>query len=474
MTTIKPVSIPARLLLLFMLAATLPTWSATAGGAKFPGGHCWLYRVWLTDKQGGPYSLSRPREFLSEKSLERRRRQGLPLDSTDLPITPNYIIQVEGAGTQVVSRSKWNNTLVVRVKKADTAKSLLKLPCVKAVKRLWASPDSLDRRPPRSTYESDFNLWNEESDNPFGATYDQVSMLNGDRLHGKGWRGQGKTIAVLDGGFMNADVIPALQQGQVVGHADFVYPTSDNIFSETEHGTMVLSTMAANVPNLFMGTAPQAQYWLLRTEETRSETMVEEDFWAAGVEFADSVGADIVSSSLSYHDFDDDDQDYIYKQLDGSSFISHTASMLAAKGIVLVNSAGNDGMGTWKKVSPPADARDIITVGAVSADRKNAAFSSIGPTADGRLKPDVMAVGSPTTVITGRGVISKNIGTSFSTPLVAGMVACLWQACPGKTAREIIEMVRACADNNDCPDNIFGFGIPDFWKAYTSASKSEE
>ena len=140
--------------------------------------------------------------------------------------------------------------------------------------------------------------------------------------------------------------------------------------------------------------------------------------------------------------------------------------MLADKGIVLVNSAGNDGMAAWKKVNVPADASDIITVGAVTPDRRNASFSSIGPTADSRVKPDVMALGSPTAVITGRGTIIKDVGTSFSTPLVAGMVACLWQALPCKTAKDIIRLVRGSADNTATPDNIYGYGIPDFWKAY--------
>ena len=195
--------------------------------------------------------------------------------------------------------------------------------------------------------------------------------------------------------------------------------------------------------------------------------MAEEDYWAAAVEFADSVGVDVINSSLGYHHFDDRSQNYKYCDLDGcSALVSRTASMWAGKGIIVVNRAGNDGMGTWKKINVPADAKDIITVGAVNANRENAAFSAIGPTADGRVKPDVMAMGSPAAVITGRGVISRDIGTSFSAPLVAGLVTCLWQAFPEKTALEIIEMVRQCGSNVTCPDNIYGYGVPDFWKAY--------
>ena len=293
-------------------------------------------------------------------------------------------------------------------------------------------------------------------------------MLGGNRLHRHGFRGKGMVIAVLDGGFMNADVIPALTKVRQLGFADFAQPVNqESIFHGIDHGTMVLSTMAVNEPGMFIGTAPDAAYWLLRCEDTQSETMVEEDYWAAAVEFADSAGVDVINSSLGYHHFDDPSQNYDYCQLDGhSSMISRTASMLARKGMILVNSAGNDGMGTWKKINVPADASDIITVGAVSANGSNAAFSSIGPTADGRVKPDVMALGSPTSVITGRGVISKDIGTSFSAPLVAGMIACLWQAFPDKTALEIMEMVRKGGNRADCPDNIYGYGIPDFWSIY--------
>ena len=197
-----------------------------------------------------------------------------------------------------------------------------------------------------------------------------------------------------------------------------------------------------------------------------TESLAEEDYWAAAVEFADSVGVDVISSSLGYHSFDSKDDNYSYAHLDGhTALISKTASMLANKGIVLVNSAGNDGMGTWKKINVPADAYDILAVGAVTPDCRNAAFCSIGPTADGRVKPDVMALGSPTAVITGRGTIIKDIGTSFSTPVVSGLVACLWQACPSLTAKEIINLVRQCSDNTSSPDNIYGYGIPNFRKA---------
>ena len=292
-------------------------------------------------------------------------------------------------------------------------------------------------------------------------------MLQGQRLHNIGLRGKGMTIAVLDGGFQNVNVISAFTQANIVGTKDFVYPNSPFFYQETDHGTKVLSTMAANVPNVLIGTAPEARYWLLRCEDQQTEQPVEEDYWAMAAEFADSAGVDIISSSLGYNDYDSVPDYYHQRDLDGqTALISRTASMLAKKGIILVNSAGNSGMGPWKKISFPADADDILTVGAVNMEKKNAPFSGVGPTQDGRVKPDVMALGSPASLISGRGSIVRDMGTSFSTPLVAGLVACLWQAMPEKTALEIIELVRQTGSNAKDPDNIFGYGIPNFWRAY--------
>jgi len=218
---------------------------------------------------------------------------------------------------------------------------------------------------------------------------------------------------------------------------------------------------------VLVGTAPDARYWLLRCEDQQSEQPVEEDYWAMAAEFADSLGADIISSSLGYNDYDDFPGYYHQRDLDGhTALISHTASMLAQKGIILVNSAGNSGMGPWKKIAFPADADNILTVGALNTEKKNAPFSGVGPTQDGRVKPDVMALGSPTALISGRGTIVRDMGTSFSTPVVAGLVACLWQALPQKTALEMINLVRESSNGYQQPDNIYGYGIPNFWRAY--------
>lgn len=443
---------------------------------SFPGGKCLMYRIYLQDKdlEHNPFSIDRPEEFLSPRSLERRKRQNLPVDLTDLPVAPAYVEAVRRAGGEVVGKSKWNNTLLVRVYKERQIKRLQELPFITRWVKVFASPDSVSQRK-RTSFRKELSPW-ESNGEAYGSADAQISSLGGKLLHDNGFRGRGMMIAVFDGGFMNVDKIPALHGIKLAGLKDFVVPPSDNIFSEMEHGTMVLSVMAANLPNYYVGVAPEASYLLVRCEDERTESLAEEDYWAEAAEYADSVGADIINSSLGYHDFDDASMNHRYAEQDGeATFISHTASMLADKGIVCVNSAGNDGMGTWKRINFPADAKDILTVGSVNSQGINAPFSAVGPTADGRIKPDVMAMGSPTSVITGRGSIINDNGTSFSSPLVAGMVACLWQAFPHKSARQIIKLVRLSGNNQQHPDNIFGYGVPDFWKAYQTgkAMKSE-
>ena len=438
-----------------------------ADRVSFPGGKCQMYRLYLKDKDldHTPFSVNRPSEFLSQRSIDRRKRQGIPVDLTDLPVAPTYEKQVTEAGIEIVGKSKWNNTLLIRIHKDKELRKLEGLEFITKMKKVFQAPDSVSQRM-RSNVRNGLNEWG-SGNGVYGAADAQLKSLNGKRLHESGYRGRGMMIAVFDGGFMNVDKIPALHKIKLAGVKDFVVPESKNVFGEMEHGTMVLSTMAANAPDFYVGVAPEAQYLLIRCEDERTESLAEEDYWASAAEYADSCGVDVINSSLGYHGFDDSSMDHHYYEQDGKTvLISRTASMCADKGIVCVNSAGNDGMGSWKKINFPADATDILTVGSINEHGANAAFSAVGPTADGRIKPDVMAFGSPTCVITGRGSIINDNGTSFSSPLVAGMVACLWQALPGKTAKQIIKLVKLAGDNQQHPDNVFGYGVPDFWKAY--------
>ena len=448
-----------HILTLLLLICPLAILAGSSPKIKYPGGKFYIWRYTLKDKQGTPYSIDHPGRWLTHKSIERRRKQGLPIDSTDLPVSQKYIRAFQHTSDAVsrkrkrgssewaiIGTSRWNNTVLVRSNDTTLLRCLDSLECVRKSELVWISPDSIDRFIKTSAHDG-FNPWDSLKTSPYGNGKEQIEMLTGNRLHNIGFMGKGITIAVLDGGFQNADVIPALTHANIVGTKDFVYPNSQHFYQETDHGTKVLS--------------------LLRCEDQQTEQPVEEDYWAMAAEFADSVGVDIISSSLGYNDYDNHPNYYHQRDLDGEkAFISHSASMLARKGIILVNSAGNSGMGPWKKIVFPADAKDILTVGAVNTEKKNAPFSGVGPTQDGRVKPDVMALGSPASLISGRGTIVRDMGTSFSTPIVAGLVACLWQAFPNKTALEIINLVRQTSNSYETPDNIFGYGLPNFWRAY--------
>ena len=413
MRTIKPLKAILCMIAVFLTMTT----SVTAASSKkeYPGGKYYIWRYTLKDKQGSPYSLDHPGRWLSHKSVERRRRQGLPLDSADLPVSHQYLKTIEktangfvhqdkrsSAEWTLIGTSRWQNTVLVRSNDTTLLHHLSTLDFVKGSRQVWQSPDSIERGQLKVKVHEKWNPWDSIKGEYYGNGGDQIEMLNGHRLHNIGHKGSGMTIAVLDGGFQNCDLIPVFQKTNILGVKDFVYPNSTHFYRETDHGTKVLSVMAANEPQILVGTAPEARYWLLRCEDQQTEQPVEEDYWTMAAEFADSAGVDIISSSLGYNEYDNHLGDYRLRDLDGkTALISQTASMLASKGIILINSAGNLGMGPWKKITFPADANDILTVGAVNYDRKNAPFCGVGPTQDGRVKPDVMALGSPASLISG-------------------------------------------------------------------------
>ena len=513
-----PLSLCVLIALLVLFApalyAQVPAESDTVAEEFTP---LYKYRVYLKDKKGTPFSVKHPEVFLSEKAIARRKRQGLKIDQTDLPLNPAYVEAVRQTGVTICHGSKWNNTLVVQT--ADTAlvqQTVAALPCVDSVLlvacythplpadttdrfALVGEEEPLRRSTEQRTVDDLFDrlsltegdsLWDDSLriakqvvakalamqppappspaadsiDSPYGKGHEQIAQLGGLSLHEQGFRGQGIVIAILDGGFYNADTIPALRNARIIGTHDFVdTPLSIDVFAQASHGMMVLSCIAADEPNELIGTAPEASFWLLRTEDTHSEQLVEEDNWAAAVEWADSVGADVINSSLGYTHFDAPAPPVHYYELDGQTHLaSRSASLLAKKGMVLCNSAGNSADDRFKLIGSPADADDILAVGAVDADGQNTLFSSLGPTADGRVKPDVMARGGRSAVLSVRGNVTSANGTSFASPTLCGLVACFWQANPTLTALQVIEAVRSLGDNASHPDNVFGYGIPDF------------
>ena len=444
---------------LFLLALTLFAAGAHAQQDTLK------YRISLKDKAATVYSLDHPEAFLSEKAIARRQKQHLPIDSTDLPVCRKYVDEIRRQGVHIVVTGKWENFVTVSCNDSTLIDRIAALPFVRTTEKVWMAPPA--DKPSMSTGRD--SLDNNPAVHPdsiYGLAVSQIQLSKGDKLHDAGFKGQGMTIAVIDAGFHNADKITAMRNIRVLGTKDFVNPQSD-IYAESSHGMMVLSCIGMNQPDIMTGTAPEASFWLLRSEDEYSEHLVEQDYWAAAVEFADSVGVDVLNTSLGYYTFDDKSKDYKYRELDGHhALMSRQASRIADKGMVLVCSAGNSGMGSWKKITPPGDAENVITVGAIDKKSVLAPFSSIGNTADNRIKPDVVAVGLGADVIGTSGNQSKANGTSFSSPIMCGMVTCLWQACPDLTAKEIIRIVRQAGDRSGFPDNIYGYGVPDMWKAY--------
>lgn len=423
------------------------------------------YRISLKDKAATVYSLARPEGFLSKKAVARRQRQHLPIDSTDLPVCRRYMDEIRKQGVNIVIAGKWENFVTVSCNDSTLIDRVAALPFVSATEKVWIAPKS-DVLTVATQRDPVVNSPKMYADSLYGAAISQIQLSKGDKLHEAGFKGQGMTIAILDAGFHNVDQITAMQNIHVLGIKDFVNPQAD-IFAESSHGMMVLSCIGMNQPNVMTGTAPEASFWLLRSEDEYTEHLVEQDYWAAAVEFADSVGVDVLNTSLGYYSFDDKSKNYSYRELDGRhALMSRQASRIADKGMILVCSAGNSGASSWKKINPPGDAENVLTVGAVNKAALLAAFSSVGNTADNRIKPDVVAVGEGADVIATNGNQGKVNGTSFSSPIMCGMVTCLWQACPTLTAKEVIEVVRQSGDRAGFPDNIYGYGVPDIWKAY--------
>lgn len=349
---------------------------------------------------------------MSAKAIERRRKQNLPIDSTDLPVCRKYIDEIRKQGVKIVVTGKWDNFVTVSCNDTTLIDRIAALPFVLSTEKVWISPGA--GKPSMATErDSVLNQPTIHSDSIYGRAITQIQMSNGDKLHEAGFKGQGMTIAVIDAGFHNVDKITAMQNIRILGTKDFVNQQAD-IFAESSHGMSVLSCIGMNRPDIMTGTAPEASFWLLRSEDEYSEHLVEQDYWSAAVEFADSVGVDVINTSLGYYSFDDKSKNYKYRDLDGRhALMSRQASHIADKGMILVCSAGNSGAGSWKKITPPGDADNVLTVGAIDKRAVLATFSSVGNTADHRVKPDVVAVGVGSDVIRTDGNQGRANGTSF-------------------------------------------------------------
>ncbi len=426
------------------------------------------YFVQFTDKNNSPYSINNPEEFLTQRAIDRRVRFNIPVVENDIPVNQAYIQGVADIGVQILNPSKWLNGVTIYTTNADLIDQINQLPYVSGTLKI-NSYEPL-------TYDKFGNIIGQETENSaelksgstldYGLSYGQIDQLNGIDLYDDGYKGEGMIIAVLDAGFTGVEEHPVFQylrdNNRILGTKDFVYK-GGNVYEGHEHGKMVLSCMGANEPGEMIGTAPEASYWLLRSEEGPSENIIEEYNWVSAAEFADSVGADVINSSLSYFDFDMPEWTYDYSEMDGNTAISTIgADYAVSKGMIVCNSAGNSGY----LVGAPADGDSVMTVGAVNLNGNRVDFSSIGPTADGRTKPNIMACGAGATIAVGNsGISTGGYGTSFSSPILAGMIACLWQSHPEMTPLEVMESVMESGSTADNPDNYMGWGIPDFTTA---------
>lgn len=424
------------------------------------------YWIYLKDKYHSPYSVYEPQKYLSERAIERRYRQGIPIDISDIPVSEVYLDSIRQFGITVLYASKWFNAVAVEAE-YQQLETLMKN-CSFTVNTIFpVKPSPL----PDSNQQNQFpdkkrKLRNENNYFDYGSADKQIDLLNGQVIHNEGFRGENMHIAVIDAGFLLANQMTAFdtlrKHHGILGTYDFVKRQSVQ-YNTSSHGTKVLSLLAGYLPEVYVGTAPNAKYWLLRSENASSEYLIEECNWAVAAEYADSAGADIITSSLGYSQFDNPLQNHKYNDLDGkTTIVTQAANMAFSKGMLVINSAGNSGNKAWQYVTAPADGFGVIAVGATDSEGSYVSFSSRGPTADDRIKPDVAAQGYRTFVCATDNTVERGNGTSFSAPQIAGLSACLWQKFPDYTNIQIRDLIIRSSSQFYNPDYQTGYGIPDF------------
>ncbi len=433
------------------------------------------YAIFYKFKPQEDFTLSNPSQFLTQASLERRVKEGVQVDSLDLPVSPKYVSEVESLSEYIIFNTKWfNATVAVLTERA--VKEISELDFVDRIEYVApgfrTNPNARIRErvlatTTRETCLSENKRILEEEENPYDF---QNELLGIPEMHAEGFRGEGVTIAVLDAGFPSVNDQSSFSQlfdnNQLIATRDFVRPWMADVFFDNQHGTNVLSLIAADDSELLQAGAPDANYILIITEDDDTEYRIEEYTWVRGAEFADSLGVDIVHSSVGYFDFDDPTMNYTADDMDGqTAVITRGAQIASDKGILVVNSTGNYGSGESTIVAP-ADAKGVIAVGGTTNSLEVAGFSSRGPTADGRMKPDLAAFASGVALLRSNGNLSFGNGTSFSSPQVTALAAGLLQARPDWSKDELIENLKLSGSQAENPDNLLGFGIPNFYRAY--------
>lgn len=426
-------------------------------------GNDYKFRLVLTDKGKSDFSIGSPETFLSRKAIERRLKRNIPIDETDLPISRQYLKAITEIGGTIVAQSKWLNTVTVSLQDQFLIDKYKALPFVKEVILVYVGKRKQNSNAPKYVDRPQTGNYTDPGTSiDYGSAGPNISTVKGEVLHQQGFKGAGIDIAVIDAGFLQLKNNPAFDNIHIKGAKSFVYE-NDDPYSIDTHGVWVTSCMAVNKPGTYVGTAPEANYWLLRTEDGDTEFPVEEDYWTSAIEFADSAGVDLVNSSLSYSDgYSYLTKRYTANDMDGKTALaSKAANMAFKKGIFIVNCAGNE----QKWVGTPADSPGVLTLGSVNPNGSASGFTSWGMTADGRIKPDVMAMGGYTSVINTSGTAENRSGTSYASPIMCGLVACLWQAYPRLTNQDLMEIIRKSADRASNPELPFGYGIADMKKA---------
>ena len=428
----------------------------------------------FTDKNNSPYSVNQPSQFLSQKSIERRTNSGISIITNDLPVNETYIDSILVSGSfELLQASKWLNAIAITTDDTASLNTILNYSFVSNVVQVKSLKKDkiIDKFEDIAITKNEINLLSIPH-YPYGYSYNQLALHSADKLQDLGFRGQGIHIAIIDAGFFRANELNALEdvfnEGRILSTRDFVNG-GESVYEDHQHGTMVLSVIAGSIDGEFKGTAPLASFHLLRSEDVGSETLLEEYNWISAAEYADSVGVDIINTSLGYTTFDDSLQNHTYSDLDGNTtVIAQAADIAASKGILLCISAGNSGASAWQYISTPADADSVLAVAAVDSNGTYAFFSSVGPASDNDIKPNVASVGWNTYLISPfTGEVIQGNGTSFSAPMMTGMVACLWQSLPGKTNIEIMRLVEESSSQFSSPDSLLGYGLPNVFNAYS-------
>ena len=438
------------------------------------------YLVQLKDKSGTPYSISNPLQFLSQRSINRRLRTGIQIDSTDLPITPAYIDSISSVpNVTILNVSKWLNQVCIKITDQSAIAKINSFSFVLAVPPIGARPAVNNRPAGKFPVISNTSLSNIFLARPagtqdfynYGYAYAQINLHQGEFLHNHGFKGDGMLMAITDEGFINYNTIPTFDSirnnNQLLGTWNYVSNDTD-VNEGIGHGLSCLSTIAANMPGIFVGVAPQTSFYLYVTEDVNSENPIEEQNWAAAAEKADSLGVDVISVSLGYNTFDSSVFNYTYSDMSGhTTLIARAANFASNKGMIVVAAAGNSGEDSWHYIDTPGDADSALSVGAVDTAGNVAPFSGYGPNSSGQIKPDVASVGDNTVIANpDSGYPYYGSGTSFACPIMAGLTSCLWEAFPEVSNMDIIDALHKASSQANNPDNRVGYGIPDMKNAF--------